>query len=163
MRPVILATDGSPSAEAATERALELARVFEAPLVALTVAHAPVPAYGSAGIGYGELANELRKAERKHVDRILATTCERAAADGVDCETVALDGVPGEQICREATALDARLVVIGAHGWGRVGRFVHGSVSTYVLHHATCPVLVVRYGDSATAKTLDLDGHAVAH
>jgi nucleotide-binding universal stress UspA family protein len=34
--------------------------------------------------------------------------------------------------------------VIGAHGWGAFERLVFGSVSTGVLHHAPCPVLVVR-------------------
>ena len=34
---------------------------------------------------------------------------------------------------------DARLLVVGAHGWDRIGRLIHGSVSTYVLHHALVP------------------------
>ena len=37
-----------------------------------------------------------------------------------------------------------RFLVIGSHGWGAVKRAVFGSVSTGVLHHAACPVLVVR-------------------
>lgn len=144
MRPVMLATDGSASAEAATEEAIELARAFEAPLLAVTVAHAAVPTYGGGYIGYGDLVAELRKAEAEHVEEVLARTKARAAAAGVECDTVALDGFPGEEICQEAAAREPRLLVVGAHGWGRFGRLVHGSVSTHVLHHAPCPVLVVR-------------------
>ena len=143
MKPVMLATDGSLSAEAATEEAIELARAFGAPLVVVCVAHVSAAPYGAAYIGYGELYTELRKAEADHVDQVLTDTRERATAAGVDCTTVALEGLPGEEICREAEAHGPRLVVIGAHGWGHIGRLVHGSVSTHVLHHASCPVLVV--------------------
>ena len=37
-----------------------------------------------------------------------------------------------------------RLIVLGAHGWGAFKRLLSGSVSTHVMHEATCPVLVVR-------------------
>ena len=36
------------------------------------------------------------------------------------------------------------MIVLGAHGWGTVKRILFGSVSTAVLHHASCPVLIVR-------------------
>jgi nucleotide-binding universal stress UspA family protein len=163
MQPVMLATDGSLSAEAATEEAIELARAFAAPLVVVAVAHAAVPAYGGGYIGYGDLVVELRKAESDHVDRVLAETKTRATAAGVACETVARDGIPGEEICRETAAREPRLVVIGAHGWGRIGRFVHGSVSTYVLHHAPCPVLIVRGEDVSAQEHAEVSaGHTVA-
>ena len=36
------------------------------------------------------------------------------------------------------------LIVMGNRGLGAVRRLAFGSVSTYVLHHAECPVLVTR-------------------
>jgi nucleotide-binding universal stress UspA family protein len=74
---------------------------------------------------------------------VLATVREQAAAAGVPGETVALEGMPGEEICKAAHERDIRVLVVGAHGWGRMGRVIHGSVSDYVLHHAEAPVLVV--------------------
>jgi nucleotide-binding universal stress UspA family protein len=162
MRPVMLATDGSASAEAATQEAIELAHAFDAPLVVLAVAHASVPAYGAGYVGYGDLVAELRNTEIAHVEDVLARTRARATEAGVRCETVALEGMPGDEICREAARREPRLVIVGAHGWGRFGRIVHGSVSTHVLHHAPCPVLVVR-GEEPTAVEQELPaGHAVA-
>jgi nucleotide-binding universal stress UspA family protein len=38
----------------------------------------------------------------------------------------------------------ADLIVMGAQGLGAMGRFLLGSVSTRVVQHATCAVLVVR-------------------
>jgi nucleotide-binding universal stress UspA family protein len=149
MKPILLATDGSPSADAATREAIDLARAFNAPLVVASVAQTMLPAYG-AYYGYTEIAAELSKTEADHVSQTLAAVRERAVAAGVACETVALDGSPaGEEICRFARERGPRLVVVGAHGWGRLGRLLHGSVSTHVLHHAPCPVLVV-LGEDAT-------------
>lgn len=142
MKPILLATDGSPSANAATREAIELACAFGAPLTIVSVAQTHLPAYGTY-YGYTEIAADLRKTEAEHVAQTLAATAERARAAGVDCETVALDGVPGHEICRFARGRKPRLIVVGAHGWGRFGRLLHGSVSTHVLHHAPCPVLVV--------------------
>jgi nucleotide-binding universal stress UspA family protein len=153
MKPILLATDGSPSAEAATQEAIEFAHTLDAPLIVVCVSHPELPAYGGY-YGYGAIAADLIAAETETVDRVLAETKQRAQAAGVDCETLGVDGLAGlaaEQICGAADERHARLIVIGAHGWGPVGRLLHGSVSTHVLRHATCPVLVVT-GD-ARAKT----------
>jgi nucleotide-binding universal stress UspA family protein len=40
--------------------------------------------------------------------------------------------------------VNADLIVVGTHGRGRVGRALLGSVSTGVVHHAACDVLIVR-------------------
>jgi nucleotide-binding universal stress UspA family protein len=162
MKPILLATDGSPSAEAATLEAIELAHAFDAPLLVVSVAHVVLPAYGGYYFGYGEIAAELQKAETKHVGDVLATTKARVEGTGVPCETIALDGLPAEEICRVAAKRGARLVVIGAHGWGRLGRMIHGSVSTTVLHDAPCPVLVVHGTGKPLAETTT-PGLAIAH
>ena len=147
MKPLMLATDGSPSAEEATGEAIDLAARLQLPLLAVSVAHDSTPGYGY--YGYAEIAAELRKIELDRIDGVLAAVRARAEEAGVEVETLALDGLAGRELCRIAAEHDVRLVVIGAHGWGRLGRFIHGSVSTYVLHHSTTPVLVVHGDDAA--------------
>lgn len=142
MQPIMLATDGSPSAEAATSEAIELAAQFDAPLVVVCVLQDPTPAYGY--YGYAEIASELRRGQEQRIQEVYAAVAEQAESAGVDCRLLQLEGQPGERICRAAADRNARMVVLGAHGWGRLGRLIHGSVSTYVLHHASMPVLVVQ-------------------
>jgi nucleotide-binding universal stress UspA family protein len=150
MKPIMLATDGSPSAEAATREAFDLAKHLGVPLLAVSVEHNSVPVYGY--YGYGEIVNELRKAEHERVEQLLEAVEKRAAEAGIECETLPLEGLPARSLCEVATTHDVRLIIIGAHGWNRVGRLIHGSVSTYVLHHASVPVLVVHGDDEAVVE-----------
>lgn len=144
MKPIMLATDGSPSAEGATREAIDLAQQLGVPLLAVSVEHHSVPAYGY--YGYAEVVAEMRKIEHERVEELLEAVKKRASDAGVECETLALEGLPARRVCEAAAELNVRLVIIGAHGWGRMGRLIHGSVSTYVLHHSPTPVLVV-HGD----------------
>jgi nucleotide-binding universal stress UspA family protein len=127
MRPILLATDGSPSAAEATLEAIELAKALDAPLVAISVSHITVPAYGY--YGYTEVVSQLTKADEEHVARVLAQTKEAAAAAGVGCETVAGRGPIVEAICNTARGRNARLIVVGAHGWRPLRRMVARSSS----------------------------------
>ena len=154
-KPVLFATDGSPSAEDAQREAFELARRLDAPLVVVSVAHAALPAVGYAGYGYSNIGAELTDAEHKRVKALLATIATAACGAGLSCTTVAADGFVVEEICRVAKEHDAQLIVVGSHGWGAARRFLSGSVSTGLVHSAPCPVLVIR----PRARTLE---HAAA-
>ncbi|HEU5362376.1 MAG TPA: universal stress protein [Gaiellaceae bacterium] len=158
MKPILLATDGSPSAAEATREAIELARALEVPLVATAVEHVSAPSYGY--YGYAEVYSELRKAEVEHAHAVLRDVARRADAAGVACETVQREGVVVDEICRLAQEREAALIVIGAHGWGTLKRLVFGSVSLGVLHEAPCPVLVAR--TPAAGETTWVDERAVA-
>ena len=143
-RPILFATDGSPSAEEAQKEAFELAQRLDAPLVVVSVVHAAVPAVGYVGYGYANVVAELTEAEHHRVTVLLASVADAAEAEGVHCSTVAVDGFVVEEICRKAGEYDAQLIVVGSHGWGAAKRLLSGSVSTGLVHSAPCPVLVVR-------------------
>jgi len=155
MRPIVLATDGSPSAAEATLKAVELARTLEVPLVAVAVEHVAVPSYGY--FGYAQILSDLTKIESRHVDETLAQAKGVASEAGVECAALHCTGPVVDAICDAARARQAQLIVIGAHGWGPIRRTVHGSISTGVLHEAPCPVLVVRGGPEALLETAALE------
>ena len=65
-------------------------------------------------------------------------------AIGRPAERRVAQGDPAIEICRVAKEGRFDLVVIGSHGSGFFKQVLLGSVSHHVLHHAPCPVLVVR-------------------
>ena len=63
---------------------------------------------------------------------------------GFTAEAVCQLGKPAEEIMKVASKHHADLIVMGAKGLGAIARFLLGSVSTRVVQHANCSVLVVR-------------------
>jgi len=51
---------------------------------------------------------------------------------------------PGDLICTAAKENNAGSIIMGTRGLGKIKRAFLGSVSEYVIHHASCPVTVVR-------------------
>jgi nucleotide-binding universal stress UspA family protein len=148
MNTILLATDGSLSARAATAEAIELAKATGWRLRVVTVWHTPVVnAYGYAP-GATIPLDALRAAEKEHAGEVALHAAELAEEAGVTATWRIREGHAADEICAEAEELDARVILLGAHGWGAFKRLVFGSVSTGVLHHATRPVLVVRAVES---------------
>ena len=142
MSTILLATDGSPSAEQATAIAIELASVAGRPLRVVSVWRTPV----TAAIGYGTvgLPTEIIEAERQYANDVAERAAELARRGGAQGTFQIREGDPADEICAAAEECAAGMIVIGAHGWGPLHRVLFGSVSTRVLHEAPCGVLVVR-------------------
>jgi nucleotide-binding universal stress UspA family protein len=141
---ILLATDGSPSARAATMDAIELAKATGWWLRVLTAWHTPVVnAYGYSPGAYVPLA-ELTETEKEHAGEVARHAVELARQAGVESTWEVREGHAADVICAAAEEMNAGLIVMGAHGWGAFKRLVFGSVSTGVLHKTTRPVLVAR-------------------
>jgi nucleotide-binding universal stress UspA family protein len=148
MRPVLLATDGSPTAEKATATAIELAQLLDTELVIVSVWNIP---YTSGGLVPTLVNGEFAKLSEEQARTIVAKAAARAEAADVETRSLVLRGFPVEEICLAAKKFEPRFLVVGSHGWGAFKRAVFGSVSTGLLHHAKCPVLVVR-GETTDAR-----------
>ena len=141
MNPIILATDGSPSAADATTQAVELARATGAKLIVVSVWHAGLTTY-SASLTGG--LPESKRAAKEQACEAAGAAVEVARAAGIEAESFVLEGDAVHRICESVADTGASLLVVGSHRFGRVRRLIPGSVSTALLHHAPCPVLVVR-------------------
>ncbi|VDI63637.1 Hypothetical predicted protein [Mytilus galloprovincialis] len=51
----------------------------------------------------------------------------------------------GEGVVHEANELGANVIITGTRGYGKVRRTILGSVSDYIIHHSSVPVIVCRY------------------
>ncbi|KAL5210607.1 hypothetical protein ABZP36_006230 [Zizania latifolia] len=107
----------------------------------------PVAAHGIA-IAYAPAAaiESMRKAQdeisRKVVSRALDACKQREAS--VNATGAILEGDAKEAICQAVEEMHADLLVLGSRGLGKIKRAFLGSVSDYLVHHACCPVLVVK-------------------
>lgn len=66
------------------------------------------------------------------------------SAYGVDGTIRQVNGKPGESICRASEEECATVIITGTRGLGKLKRTFLGSVSDYIVHHATVPVLVCK-------------------
>jgi nucleotide-binding universal stress UspA family protein len=136
---ILLATDLTSASAAATDEAIELAVRLEAGLLVL---HVYQPR-GMAGIG------RVRPVEDREQRATGAqAVVQQARAAGAQATFLLWDGDPGDSIIAAAESEAVDMIVVGSHGRSTVGRFVLGSVSDHVVHHAQCPVLVVRPRES---------------
>ncbi|HEV7147974.1 MAG TPA: universal stress protein [Pedococcus sp.] len=87
-----------------------------------------------------EWAQELSKSARHAVDGALALVRGRWPDLEAEGQVVELAPV----LALEDASRESQLVVVGSHSNGALGRLMLGSVSRTVLHHAACPVAVVR-------------------
>jgi|SRR5215218_360236 len=140
MRSIVLGTDGSPSAEAAVRRAAEIAKGTGA-RVHLATAYPDVATYR-------ETISSSAKAEpidlRQVAESVLAREARALEDEGVEVTTHAREGDPAEVIIDVAEELGADLIIVGARGLSGLQRFLLGSVSSKLSHHAPTSVMVVR-------------------
>lgn len=142
MRSIVVGTDGSAGAERALRRAIEVAKGSGARLHLVT-AYPDAPAYREPVAGTaGNVAIDLREV----AEGLLARNQRLVESEGVEVETEARQGDPADVIIEVAEALDADLIIVGARGLTGLQRFLLGSVSSKLSHHATCDVMIVRDG-----------------
>lgn len=145
---VLVGTDGSEDALAAARRALDLLTsdatvhlVCVAEVAATVDAVAPEFAEGFAR------PHEFDPARARAIEDARTALERTASALGTAAiETYIDGGDPGPVLCERAKALGADVMVVGSRGRGAIRRVLLGSVSTYLVHNAPCPVLVVRAG-----------------
>jgi nucleotide-binding universal stress UspA family protein len=77
----------------------------------------------------------------------------QAEAAGVTAEHLQKGGRPGPTICEVAQELGVDLIVLGRRGHSGLSELLMGSVSNYVVHHATTSaVLVCNLGGAEAVK-----------
>ncbi|WP_406065020.1 universal stress protein [Micromonospora sp. NBC_00860] len=138
--PVLVAVDGSDASRRAADFAAETAVSRGVPLVAVHAYRHP----GSSGPGdmqplvYDEA--KLRGEQERMLAGWLTGLTEEHRGLRLTCQVV--HGRPGSVLAEASRS--AQLAVVGGRGRGEVTGLLLGSVSQSMLHHAQCPVVVVR-------------------
>jgi nucleotide-binding universal stress UspA family protein len=138
---IVVAFDGSEPSVRAVNVALDLASRFHSRVTLLSVVPPPAPAY--TGIATPPTV-ELEDMERPFLE---AADLQKARLEKAGIPHVRVElrrGSPGREILQFLEDRPPDLLVIGARGLSELGRVFLGSVSDLVVHHAHCPILVVR-------------------
>ncbi|WP_432247149.1 universal stress protein [Streptomyces sanyensis] len=145
--PVVLAVDGSEAGEPAVDFAFAEAVLRGAPLVALHVWNTVGEhAYEGPGDPLNAVVADVdhrRAAERHVLDEAVGPRRELFPRLAVERRLVRSRVRPA----LIGASRSAQLVVTGAKGHGGLTGLLLGSVSQALLHHAHCPVAVVRGGE----------------
>jgi nucleotide-binding universal stress UspA family protein len=138
MKKILVAHDGSQSSEKALKKAFEIAKKFHSSVTVVSV----VP--------------ELYLSELMEMDRmrIVETLTDEAGKtmekvrkrkqEIKSLKTIIRQGNPAEEILDAAEKLKADMIVTGSHGRRGAQKFLLGSVSSKIVDHASCSVLVVK-------------------
>lgn len=138
---VLFATDLSSASSAAERQAIDLASQLSARLLVVNVMD---PGRGGLLRTRGRIRPVEEREDRVEVAQEIV---ERAREAGARATFLVWEGDPGDGILAAAEAEEANLIIVGSRGRSGVGRYLLGSVSDFVVHHASCPVLVVRPDD----------------
>lgn len=137
---ILVALDQSEYSALVLKKALDLAAMEGAELTALTVSSAP---FNNLYLGEvsGSFLDKVRAGMEDSVDRIK----EQVKAANADVKIVVEESPSAaDAIVNYAEKNGIDLIVIGNKGAGAVERFLIGSVSSKVVTHAPCSVLVVK-------------------
>ncbi len=137
---ILAALDQSNYATLVLQKAMEIAAKEGAELTALTISNAPY-----TNLYLGELSGEFLDRIRKGVEESVQRIKEQAKAAKATVNVVVQESPsPAEAIVEYAEKNGVDLIVIGNKGAGAVERFLIGSVSSKVVSHSPCSVMVVK-------------------
>ena len=139
-RRIVVGIDGSPRSREALRWAVDQARRTGAQVRA-------VAAWDVSPFVY--LAPTATEETYEQAAETVLNEVVESVLDGEDdvpIERVMVQGRPGPAVAKAARG--AELLVIGSHGHGEIPGMHLGSTAGYCVHHAPCPVLVIRHDDA---------------
>ncbi len=139
MRTILVPVDGSTGAAHAAKLAGQLAGAQGAEVVLLHV----YDLHSAATMGLVALSSDQLESVKSEVARSSFEGAKKQLGLAPRECKVAL-GDPAQHIVEVARSIRADMIVMGSRGRSQVQELLLGSVSNKVVHHAPCPVTIVR-------------------
>ncbi|MGQ0605514.1 MAG: universal stress protein [Candidatus Nitrosotenuis sp.] len=134
---ILVAVDGSDSAKMAFEKAIHLALKCNATLDVIHVVQCELG--GDSALTF-ELIDELKDKAKQMLERCK----DQANKNNVSIDVMLEIGDPAQTITKIAKGRNSDLIIIGSRGMSTFKELLVGSVSLKVIHHASCPVMVIK-------------------
>jgi nucleotide-binding universal stress UspA family protein len=139
IQKILIPIDGSESSKRALEFGIAIAKSAKAKITILEVIEdfGPLPGYYEAAPPGKDRVKWISEQRFDKVHTILDDST-------IQWDRKVAEGYAADEILNTAEQGKFDMIVIGSRGMGAVGRFLVGSVSDRVVHHAHCSVTVVR-------------------
>lgn len=149
---VLATTDGSEFSLEALRRLGALVPREGTEVQLLTVYPSPqagaLTMIGPPYIDYTELTEQVRK----EAEDFATQGAQILTEQGFQVVTAVREGDPAATILDFAAAAAVDMIVVGSHGRSGLARFFLGSVSSRVVSHAHCSVLVVKHSQAEARR-----------
>lgn len=147
IKKILVAFDGSQSADRALDFALDLAEKYSAEIMILNVFDVPNPSLVMRGMVFAPESTEKYIEElRGSHGKILLEAFKKSKkfSPKIKVSKKLLEGRPADKIVETAREEGFDLIVLGSRGLGGIKEVFLGSVSDRVADEAPCPVLIVK-------------------
>jgi nucleotide-binding universal stress UspA family protein len=141
MPGITVGIDGSAHSTRALEWAIKEAAVRHAPVTVLTVHSVPASGWTGNPITLPQDATDQEQARLAAEEMTLKAMSQLGEAQPSSVTVRSVTGFPAQELIEASRTAD--LVVVGSRGAGGFARLLVGSVSSQVVHHAHCPVVVM--------------------
>jgi nucleotide-binding universal stress UspA family protein len=142
MLKILLAVDGSESAQRATRELIKNAGWYkETPWIELLTVRAQLPVGGLSGMVVNR--EMVERYYREEGEKALAPSEELLRQAGVPFTSHVVVGDVAQTICQQAKTLGCAMIYMGTRGMAPISSLVLGSVSTKVLHLTHVPVVLI--------------------
>ena len=142
---ILVAFDGSNDAAKATRLAASLSTKFGADLILVHVFSSPTIALSAASGMPGPDYGEMEVAAKEEAEKVLSRGLQLITDSGAKAKGELIEAPSVvEAIVNYAENQKVGLIVVGTRGMTGFKKLILGSVSTGLISHAHCPVLVVR-------------------
>lgn len=145
MPGIVVGVDGSEGALLALNWAMKEAAAHQAPLTVLAVHEVATNQWTGHPMVLPEDETLVEKTRQAAEEAVTKAAARLGQPQPPSVTVRALSGLPSQALIDASR--DADLLVVGSRGAGGFTRLVMGSVSTQVVQHAHCPVVVMRHED----------------
>jgi nucleotide-binding universal stress UspA family protein len=137
---ILVPVDGSDISYRALDSALFLSERLGSKITAIHVIEKVPTVY----IQSQKILDEILETHKNESQKILDECSSIATKKGIAINTTLLEGNPASTILEFCQMEKYEVIIIGSRGMGHFKELILGSVSSKILHHSLCPVLLIR-------------------